>query len=101
MERGTCWSTLNGTPWSRSLAIAQILIPSQKGLSEMNPWRAKGPGREEATRCRLLASPPYLLRSGQGVIPLRYPFHGSGHPVEVVERRPHAAATAGTVPTAC
>ena len=34
------------------------------------------------------------------VIPLRYPFRGSGHPVEVVERRPHAAATAGTVPTA-
>ena len=24
------------------------------------------------------------------VIPLRYPFGGSGHPVEVVERRPHA-----------
>ena len=34
------------------------------------------------------------------VLPLRYPFGGSGHPVEVVERRPHAAATAGTVPTA-
>ena len=34
------------------------------------------------------------------VIPLRYPFRGSGHPVEAVERRPHAAATAGTVPTA-
>ena len=34
------------------------------------------------------------------VIPLRYPFRGSGRPVEVVERRPHAAATAGTVPTA-
>ena len=33
-------------------------------------------------------------------VPLRYPFRGSGHPVEVVERRPHAAATAGTVPTA-
>ena len=32
--------------------------------------------------------------------PLRYPFRGSGHPVEAVERRPHAAATAGTVPTA-
>ena len=33
------------------------------------------------------------------VIPLRYPFRGSGHPVEVVERRPPAAATAGTVPS--
>ena len=31
------------------------------------------------------------------VIPLRYPFRGSGHPVEVVERRPHAAA--GHVPS--
>ena len=31
------------------------------------------------------------------MIPLRYPFRGSGHPVEAVERRPHAAATAGTL----
>ena len=26
------------------------------------------------------------------VIPLRYPFRGSGHPVEVVERRPHLSS---------
>ena len=32
--------------------------------------------------------------------PIAVPFRGSGHPVEAVERRPHAAATAGTVPTA-
>ena len=65
MERGTCWSTLNGTPWSRSLAIAQILIPSQKGLFEMSPGVRRWSGAEEATGCRLLASPPYLPRSGQ------------------------------------
>ena len=73
----------------------QCLIPSQKGLFEMNPGVRSG-GREEATGCRLLASPHHLPR----LIPLRYPFRGSGHPVEAVERRPHAAATAGTVPTA-
>ena len=66
----------------------------------MSPGVRRWSGAEEATGCRLLASPPYLLRSGSSVIPLRYPFRGSGHPVEVVERRPHAAATAGTVPTA-
>ena len=45
-----------------------------------------------------LAAPSAALRTS--VIPLRYPFRGSGHPVEAVERRPHAAVTAGTVPTA-
>ena len=32
--------------------------------------------------------------------PVQYPFRGSGRPMEVMERGPHAAATAGTVPTA-
>ena len=30
--------------------------------------------------------------------PVQYPFRGSGRPMEVMERGPHAAATAGTVP---
>ena len=46
-----------------------------------------------------LTAPSAALRTS--VIPLRYPFRGSGHPVEAVERRPHAAATAGTVSPAC
>ena len=41
------------------------LIPSQKGLFEMSPGVRRWSGAEEATGCRLLASPPYLLRSGQ------------------------------------
>ena len=45
-----------------------------------------------------LTAPSAALRTS--VIPLRYPSRGSWHPVEAVERRPHAAATAGTVPTA-
>ena len=40
-------------------------IPSQKGLFEMSPGVRRWSGAEEATGCRLLASPPYLLRSGQ------------------------------------
>ena len=43
----------------------QDLIPSQKGLFEMNPGVRRWPGREEATGCRLLASPHHLPRSGQ------------------------------------
>ena len=69
MERGTCWSTLNGTPWSRSLAIAQILIPSQKGLFEMNPGVRRGLvraymsdwdgwGREAGCAVMMIAHPP-------------------------------------------
>ncbi len=45
-----------------------------------------------------LTAPSTGLRTS--VIPLRYRFRGSGHTVEAAERRPHAAATAGTVPTA-
>ena len=66
----------------------------------MSPGVRRWSGAEEATGCRLLASPPLSAALRTSVIPLRYPFRGSGHPVEVVERRPHAAATAGTVPTA-
>ena len=36
-----------------------------KGLFEMSPGVRRWSGAEEATGCRLLASPPYLLRSGQ------------------------------------
>ena len=57
-------------------------------------WSGGGHGMPAAGLTALSAA----LRTS--VIPLRYPFRGSGHPVEVVERRPHAAATAGTVPTA-
>ena len=42
-----------------------FLIPSQQGLFEMSPGVRRWSGAEEATGCRLLASPPYLLRSGQ------------------------------------
>ena len=41
------------------------LIPSQQGLFKMSPGVRRWSGAEEATGCRLLASPPYLLRSGQ------------------------------------
>ena len=44
---------------------SSILIPSQQGLFEMSPGVRRWSGAEEATGCRLLASPPYLLRSGQ------------------------------------
>ena len=55
-----------------------------------------GPGvwQGGATGCRLLTS-PQGLRSGQAGS-LQYPFRGSGRPMEVMERGPHAAATAGT-----
>ena len=43
----------------------QSLIPSQKGLFEMNPGVRRWSGAEEATGCRLLASPHHLPRSGQ------------------------------------
>ena len=65
-----------------------MLIPSQQGLFEMSPWRAKvvwsggGHGMPAAGLTALSAA----LRTS--VIPLRYPFRGSGHPVEVVERAP-------------
>ena len=36
-----------------------------KSLFEMSPGVRRWSGAEEATGCRLLASPPYLLRSGQ------------------------------------
>ncbi len=57
-------------------------------------WKGGGHGMPAAG----LTAPSAALRTS--VIPLRYPFRGSGHPVEAVERRPHAAVTAGTVPTA-
>ena len=65
----------------------------------MSPGVRRWSGAEEATGSAAgLTALSAALRTS--VIPLRYPFRGSGHPVEVVERRPHAAATAGTVPTA-
>ena len=66
----------------------------------MSPGVRRWSGAEEATGCRLLGLTALSAALRTSVIPLRYPFRGSGHPVEVVERRPHAAATAGTVPTA-
>ena len=66
----------------------------------MSPGVRRWSGAEEATGCRPAGLTALSAALRTSVIPLRYPFRGSGHPVEVVERHLHAAATAGTVPTA-
>ena len=53
----TLWETS-----SRSHLNLDSLVTS---LFEMSPGVRRWSGAEEATGCRLLASPPYLLRSGQ------------------------------------
>ena len=55
------WLACSSSGW---MAVVN-LIPSQKGLFEMNPGVRRWSGAEEATGCRLLASPHHLPRSGQ------------------------------------
>ena len=75
------------------------MIPSQEGLFEMKSGVRRG---LEGRRPRDAGCWPHrtICRAQDKRDPVGYPFRGSGHPVEAVERRPHEAATAGTVPTA-
>ena len=61
------------------------------------PWSARGSGREAPRAAGSWPHRPWGCAQDKQD-PVQYSFRGSGRPMEVMERGPHAAATAGTVP---